>query len=197
MLFRSDGIIEYLNEEKNEDKEKDINTILIIDDATSQSNDITNDITFIKAATESRHLMLTCWLVTHDLRKVINRTIRTNIDYLFLYKITNSKLLEAFYYEYMSMLPDFKNFAHFKKIYFDNVMKIKYNGMFLNLLENCYSFDIKDWKVNVSKLERKLETRKKTNVEEINIDPQKDAIRQKLEDKYQRQLIEKKYDKKI
>jgi hypothetical protein len=164
-------------------------SILVIDDGTSSGKDISHDETFQKAVTESRHLQLTIWLVTHALSNIISPMIRANVDYVFLYKVTNDKLLESFYQEYLSLFPDFKNYPEFKKMFFAQVLKVQYNGLFLNMKEHVYCMNVKDWKLNTEDLDKLLPHKKKTHIKAVEVDTKKDQIIQSLEEKKQKLIL--------
>lgn len=119
-----------------------------IDDATASSTDISSDELFIKFVMESRHLRIYVALVVHCIKKVLSTKIRANIDYIMFYKITNSKLLESFYDEFLSLFPDYEKFKEFKKAYFENILTKKYNGMFVNTIDMSFCANIKDWWLN-------------------------------------------------
>lgn len=130
-------------------QERDGTTALcVVDDATASGSDISRDINFVKTMTESRHLKLCLYVIVHCLKKVLSPTIRANIDYILLYKVTNDKLLRSFYEEYMSMMPDFINYQQFKHFYFERVLNVKYNGFFLDLQQNKYCANVKNWWMN-------------------------------------------------
>jgi len=128
-------------------------TLFVIDDATASGNDISTDPVFIKCVMESRHLNIQIIIIIHSLKKVLQPAIRANLDYLFLFKITNNKLLESFYEEFLSLFPDFVNYKEFKNIYYQKVLKGKYNAVFLNCLTHEYCYNVREWEVNNAKIE--------------------------------------------
>jgi hypothetical protein len=115
--------------------------------------------------------------------------IRANVDYVFLYKVTNDKLLESFYQEYLSLFPDFKNYPEFKKMFFAQVLKVQYNGLFLNMKEHVYCMNVKDWKLNTEDLDKLLPHKKKTHIKAVEVDTKKDQIIQSLEEKKQKLIL--------
>lgn len=165
-------------------------SVLIIDDATSSGHDISSDESFINAITTTRHLQLSILFVTHNLLRVVSPTIRANCDHIFLFKVSNSKLLESFYNEYLSMYPDFESFKHFKSEYQKHVLSIKYNALFLNLLENSFNWNVKNWNINTYNLNDRF-TKKiiQPNIKTQEVDTKKDIIKQKIIDSNTRQKM--------
>jgi hypothetical protein len=165
----------------NTDKTKGA-SLVVIDDSTSSGQDISSDQTFLHFVTTSRHLNITLILIAHNLRKVFNPTIRSNIDYFFFFRIINSKLLEAVFEEYFSMYPDFKNYKDFKDFYFNNVLKEEYQGLFLDSRNNKYCTNIKQWHINTFDFSKYFNGKSK-KIKPVDVDTDKDKILMRLEQK--------------
>lgn len=171
-------------------------TLFVIDDATSQGGDISNSHAFQRLLTESRHLNITVYIIVHSLKKVLSPLLRANCDYLMLFRVTNINLLKTFYEEMLGLYPCFKNFNDFKNQYFEKILNIKYNGMFLNLLNLKLTMDIKGFNMNncdYSIYDSIKEVKKELKV--ISVDPEKDKLLEILEKKKVKFELENKLSK--
>lgn len=118
----------------NADRMKGFKTLLIIDDATSFDLD---DPTLKLISTTSRHGKskekkyggVCLFMLIHAGRRVLKPAVRFNIDYWFVFNISNRMLLQNLYEELTSMKYDsFNDFlSAFKK-----VVAVKYNGMVIS-----------------------------------------------------------------
>lgn len=124
------------------------NTLFIIDDATSNGLDIKKDMNLMRIITTSRHMKIQLWLIFHAVRSIMSVPVRANIDYLFVHKTTNRKLLEAIYEEYFSMYPEFDREQTFINFYHENVLMQEYNALFLNLVKGHYDTNVNQWNLN-------------------------------------------------
>ena len=123
-----DSIIEKLyKQNSNENKQK--KTILIIDDATAFCNELrlsTNEI-IVKLVSQARHYKCTIWLLVHTLKNVISTTLRDNLSFIIIYDITNKRLLDTIWEEYLSIFVDEKEFL----VWYRQLEQIPYSSFLL------------------------------------------------------------------
>ena len=105
-------------------------TLFIIDDASAEL--VKNmDNTFMKIITTTRHGQgCTLWACVHSAKRILAPVVRQNIDWLFVYKIANRKLLIDIYEEYASMTFDTLN--EFMQLY-KSAMDEKYNAVLFTI----------------------------------------------------------------
>jgi hypothetical protein len=134
-----------------DDPKKKRRVFYAIDDSTSMSKDIKNDPGIMTIATQSRHLGITFYLVSHGSRSILQAAFRQQIDRLVIYRITNRKLLEAIYEEWFSTNPMFPDFKTWLAFYNEYVLNVEYGAIFVNLRtmghENFTPF-VKEWAFN-------------------------------------------------
>jgi hypothetical protein len=101
------------------------NTLFVIDDASAFAVDLHNGKSseLVGLISESRHVKVTTWLLAHSLRNILSPIMRENIRYLLLYSITNRKLLESVYEEYMSVYLEKTEFLE----WYRNVSREKFS----------------------------------------------------------------------
>jgi hypothetical protein len=98
--------------------------------------------------TTRRHKKIQMWLIFHSLRAVIVPVIRSNIDYLFVFKVSNSKLLTSVYEEYYSMFDDFQDQPRkFAQFYRGNIFQAKHGCLFLNTVKHEFSPNVSEWQL--------------------------------------------------
>lgn len=104
-------------------------TLFVIDDASAFAIDLHNGKSseLVGLISESRHVKVTTWLLVHSLRNILSPIMRENIRYLLLYSITNRRLLEAVYEEYMSVYMDKNQFME----WYRNVSRAKFSCFML------------------------------------------------------------------
>lgn len=123
-------------------------TFFALDDATHNGVDLSIDHEFLELITTSRHKKVSVWLIFHSLRAVINPVIRANIDYMFIFRISNNRLLTALYEEYFSMFKEFASKPReFSAWYVANVLEKEYGCLFLSTLKHVYTVDVPSWQV--------------------------------------------------
>lgn len=179
-----------LNEQTAEQrKNNDFRTFFLIDDSTQYGSDLNSDPIFLNFMTTSRHLKIKIMAIYHACKKVLAPAVRANIDYLIIYKITNDKLLNDIYDEFFSMYPDFKNYTEFKKWYYDKIFMTKHNFIFMSLIECQFTGDGKDFFVCNHDFSPYFPHTNKQNVKVIEVDGEKDKIKQKFEQQeYKREI---------
>ena len=123
-------------------------TFFALDDATHNGVDLNGDHEFLEMITTSRHRKIQIFLIFHSLRSVIVPTIRANIDYLFIFRISNNRLLNAVYEEYFSMFKEFNGKPReFASFYIDQIYEREHGCLFLDTVRHQYSPNVPDWQV--------------------------------------------------
>jgi len=74
--------------------------------------------------------------------------VRNNIDHIFIYKISNIKLLEDIYYEFFSLM--FESFKDFKEFYLLATQEKNTCIHYSLHMEGIDPF-VKDWQINLNK----------------------------------------------
>ena len=185
-------VLEKIVQEKLKNKNSRI--VLVVDDSTQFGKDMTNDETFKYIVTCSRHIKIRTIIATHTLKKIIDPAIRSNLDSLFIMGISNRKLLEDIYDEFFSLFREWGNFKQFLETYQEKVFLNKeHNFIFLNTILKEYSTDGN--KMKFVNYEYNYENQgKKNNIKLIEVDTQKDEMKQKIEVKNKKQLMIQKYN---
>ena len=171
VIFTTDSpkIIEMITNDKTPGSK-----LFALDDSTNFSSNFKEDKQFIKLVTTRRHAKITMMLIVHSLKATITPAVRNNVDFLFLYRITNQNLLQGVYEEFLSgVTRQFKNKHEFLEFYINNINDVKYSALFLPMIpigETKVHFDptVKDWnfmniKFVVNKKPMKKPPPKKTN----------------------------------
>lgn len=127
------------NVEKERAKKK---TLFIIDDASAEL--LYNlDSTFSRLITTSRHGKgVTVWICVHSAKRILTPLVRQNVDWMFVYKISNVKLLQDIYDEWLSM--QFETFKEFMQ-YYRYAMQTKYNSVLLTNQVDSVDLDVVEW----------------------------------------------------
>jgi hypothetical protein len=173
-----DGQYDFLKQYKNKvfiyntynsqicERIKKPNTLLIVDDATSNGLDLKKDQKFLQLITTTRHCQCMVWLVFHSARSVMSVPLRANIDYLFMYKTTNKKLIEVMWEEYFSMYPEFQKQSDFVNYYYDSVLQDEHNAIFIDLVRSEYDNSVNQWELNKNewKLNKEKISKPKTEI---------------------------------
>jgi len=144
-----DEIAEELLEKQIKSKNKK-KILLAIDDATHMSEEMTKP-HLSEIATTSRHCRITLILCLHAARRIMQTSLRYNLDYIFMFRISNDKLLEGLYEEnFSSMVEDFENYRDFKSYFYSvinqKVSGEKKNALFLSLNLQKYDPMVCNWK---------------------------------------------------
>jgi hypothetical protein len=137
-----------MRDQKNEKKRK--NTLFVIDDSSGET--IFNlDNSMQKFITVIRHLRCSLWLIAHATTGILACFLRSNIDILLLGKISNRRLLENIWEEYLSLHNSENNnyigrdgYKQFLKDYIE-LNKEKYKIIYLDCRNNFISFDAGEW----------------------------------------------------
>lgn len=115
------------------------------DDATHSGWDISSDPAFAELITTSRHRRVSIWVVTHALTNVIRPMFRANIDRLFLFSVTNNKLLKSAWEEFFSMYKDYRKWDTFNDWFNEKVFSTKFGAIMLDLYAKTYTDTVPSW----------------------------------------------------
>ena len=121
-----------------------------IDDSTG-SWKLQADAYELKFLSRLRHYKVTQWVVVHTVRAALPASLRSQIDFLFLFMNTNRKALEAIYEEWLSItIPTFKEFM---EIYKKDVLNVEYGSMLIWCRKpGVYDTDVKGWQILQEKI---------------------------------------------
>lgn len=124
-----------MKQQKNEKTRK--KTLFIIDDASGE-NVWRLDASLQKMITVVRHLHITLWIIVHSASGILSPFLRQQCDILLLSKMTNTKLLENIWEEYLSMTKEYKGREGHKKLIDDfiELHEQKFKVMYLDLRKN-------------------------------------------------------------
>lgn len=133
-------IAQLMEQQKNEKTQK--KTLCIVDDASGE-NVWRIDPSMQKMITVVRHLNITIWLIIHSATGVLSSFIRQQCDVLLLSKMTNAKLLENIWEEFLSLTYEYQGREGHKKFYNDFIKmhEQKYQVLYLDLRKNIVCFD--------------------------------------------------------
>ena len=115
--------------ERNKDLKKQKKTLVVLDDATGFAKELrlaTNE-NLIGLVSQTRHLKVTVWMLVHSLLNILSPCLRENTSWLLIYSITNRKLLEDIWEEYLSVQCDWKEFSN----WYRDMSKEKYSSFML------------------------------------------------------------------
>ena len=100
----------------------------------------------LKFHSRLRHYNVTQWIVVHTVRAALPASLRSQIDFLFLFMNTNRKALEALYEEWLSI--SISTFKEFMSIYTKDVLNIEYGSMLIFCRKpGVYDTDVKQWEL--------------------------------------------------
>lgn len=92
-----------------------------IDDSTHMSQAMKGCQHLAEIITTSRHCQICLWLCMHASKSVISKTMRANVDYMFMHRITNSAVVEDLWEEFFSTMTIFN---HDKKEFYDFMAEV-------------------------------------------------------------------------
>jgi hypothetical protein len=176
---------------KTTDKTKG-RTLVVIDDSTSSGPEISSDPLFVHFVTTSRHLAIRLLLIVHTIKRILVPSIRGQIDELLVYRIINKTILESIWEEYLSILPQFIKFANFLQFYYDKILSVKYNGMYIDTRSTRYDANILDWVVNTKDYSKYFTSPSRQKIKDVKVDSDKDKILVSLDKKAQIELLKQK-----
>jgi hypothetical protein len=122
---------------KNSNK---LRSLFVIDDATGFLNVHSLDTHLKYIITTTRHINCDVIIACHAAANILSSIIKANVDFLLFFKIINAKLLELIYIEYIKTFGIFRNKQEFFKYFNDNINNIKYNCLFIDLVNNNIDF---------------------------------------------------------
>lgn len=124
-----------------------VKTLFIIDDASAQ--DIWSlDDSLKHLITILRHTETTLWMLVHAASGILSPFLRMNTDILLLSKLTNRKLLENIWEEYMSLHQEYSGRDGYKAFLdqFIELHKKKYQVFYIDNRENIIDFNAGSFK---------------------------------------------------
>lgn len=145
-----------------------IKVFFAVDDATSKGLEISKDMKLLHILSTTRHLNCQVWLLLHASRRVLSVPIRSLVDYMFIHKVSNRKLLESLWEEFLSMKDEFFEFKKFSS-YYNNILNSDCPILFLDFVRNSYEH-INRWEyVNNYIPQQKTQENKVVEKKEENI----------------------------
>lgn len=120
-------------------------TFYCVDDATASGIDIKKDIPLLELITMARHQKVSVWILMHAARSVLSVTIRANVDYMFVYRLSNLKIVQALFEEYFS-LSGFDNVKSFVR-YIMDIFETKFNSLFLSCRTSHFDNNVIGWNI--------------------------------------------------
>ena len=114
-----------------------------IDDATGYGEILSQNQTLKQMITTTRHIKCTIWVCIHASKKILAPAFRSNIDYLFIHNISNSKLLNDIYDEFFSRKVNKNDF--FGMIDRKGIWTL--TGINLINKNEDIDFNVADWKI--------------------------------------------------
>lgn len=127
-------------------KKGKLKTLFVIDDSSAQ-NIFNIDNNLKHMITVLRHLNVCMWLICHSCSGILSPFIRMNTDILLLSKLTNNKLLETVYEEFMSLHPKYNGrtgIIAFRQD-FIKLHKDKYQSFYINCRNGYMSDTCVNW----------------------------------------------------
>lgn len=104
---------------------------LFLDDASGFAKDLSSSPIFRQLITTTRHAKITVMLCVHAIKNILTPVVRANVDHLIIGQLTNSKMLDGIYEEFISLTGVHANSAAFKKWFTENVKD--YNMLLISL----------------------------------------------------------------
>lgn len=143
MTEYSEAITKKLYDIQTKDKHKK-KTLFVLDDASGMSLFNLDD-SLRQLITVLRHTNITMWMLIHAAKGILSTFIRMNTDVLLLSKITNKKLLETIYEEYLSMTEEYSNDNRGIKKFISDFRTLhrneKFAVIYLDFRENKIDFE--------------------------------------------------------
>jgi len=130
------------------DKNNGKRTLYLLDDSTHGLSTSFGDKedNLLEIFTQSRHMKITCICILHSFSKILAPSIRNNIDFVIIFRVSNERLLECIHGEFLSLKDGYRNFnKEFMPIFTREVNEQKYHGMIINNIDWTVDFDIHKW----------------------------------------------------
>jgi len=151
--YYSPIIFEQLNDKQIAlaSKGKDlVKYFFLFDDCTSAGSTLFNiDDCFIKTIAECRHMRVGMWFNAHGATKILPPVLRNNADFIFIYTISNSKLLEILFDEFISMTSenyDRSAYGDFRNQYKEH-MQTEFNSFIISVRNCQIDWGTKEWNI--------------------------------------------------
>lgn len=112
------------------------------DDATSQGKGLFSADVIRRLVTENRHLNIHSWFCLHYDKGILDPKVRSNIFFVFLYKVKDV-LLKKSYEEYVTF-DEFDDYKQFKEFWKEYVSKNKF-GCLLIKGKDSYNPNVCNW----------------------------------------------------
>ena len=151
--YYSPIIFEQLNEKQMAlaAKGKDlIKYFFLFDDCTSAGSTLFYiDDCFIKTIAECRHMQTGMWFNAHGGAGILPPVLRNNADFIFIYTISNSKLLEGLFIEFISMTSekfDRSAYGDFRVQYKEH-MQTEFNSFIISVRNCQIDWGTKGWNI--------------------------------------------------
>lgn len=114
--------------EKGKSKSK-LKFFFMCDDATSQGS-LMDSPPVVQAVTENRHLQIHSWFLMHQDKKVIEKKVRSNFKFFYIYPVHPQKLRDL-YENYVNFPLDFENYKEFFEMWKEQVLEKKHGCLFI------------------------------------------------------------------
>ena len=149
--YYSSVIFEQMIEKQSSlaNKKKDlVKYFFLFDDCTCAGSTLFNiDDFLINAIATCRHVQCGMWYNAHGATKVLPPILRNNADFIFIYTISNSKLLEILFDEFISLTSDEKEpFKQFRNQYREH-MQTEFNSFIISVRNCQIDWGTKTWKL--------------------------------------------------
>lgn len=138
------------NHEHSQGSGNENKCLFLIDDATGSFVESFHkeDNKMTEILTQSRHLRINLVVIGHYLSGAFKPLYRALFDFLFVFNVSNSRLLQTTYQEFLSLITN-DTYNEFRKKYNNNIKNIKYSFLFINNLTSTYTFtNPNEWTVN-------------------------------------------------
>lgn len=148
-IFVFEGYNEMISYELMKDQKnpkKRLKTLYVMDDASGES--VWHlDGSLKKMITVIRHLDITLWMIVHSASGILSPFLRQNTDAMLLSKITNMKLLENIYEEYLSMSERYNGKEGHRQFVTDFItaMEEKYRVLYIDMRKSIVDYNAKDY----------------------------------------------------
>lgn len=139
-IYESFGL--FIIDDLINNRQKNGNTLFMVDDATSFLELFQSNKSLRKLITESRHLSVSTWLISHSLRSTINPLIRSNTSYYLLHKQSNANFLSGLWEENISLFLDKKEFMAMCK---DRMLNDSYVCIVIDSDRSVVDCNAMDW----------------------------------------------------
>lgn len=150
IYVRYTPIVSELVEQRAEKLRREGKRVLYaLDDSTTRMQSgfhSTPDEQILEYVSQSRHLKVTVIIATHSLSGVLKPSIRSLLDYVFLFKTPNDKLIESFHKEFLGIFKRrWRTFNDFLEEYAERVFSVEHGCFMIDNVSNGSADDVTDW----------------------------------------------------